>query len=143
MALWERHMITETRKVFAVAALIVATGVAAVELTRSPALAESAQIQSTAVYAASRINGAFDLIAAMPPVAPVRVPMAIKGDLPVPPGCLDIPTEAQAECMDVAYEVPSESVVVETRFGNTSILMRMDALTVADVPEEEPNQHNE
>jgi hypothetical protein len=137
-------MITETGKAFAVAALIVATGVAAVELTRSPALAESAQIESTAVYAGSRIDVAFDVVAAMPPVAPVRVPMATKGDLPIPPGCQNIPADAQAECMDVAYEVPSEpSVIVETRFGNTSTLMRMDALTVADVPEEQPNQHNE
>jgi hypothetical protein len=137
-------MITETKKVFAIAALIVATGVTAVELTRSPALAESAQIQSTAVYAGSRIDAAFDVVAAMPPVAPVRVPMATKGDLPIPPGCLNVPADAQAECMDVAYEVPSEpSVIVETRFGNTSTLMRMDALTVADVPEEQPNKQNE
>lgn len=137
-------MITETKKVFAIAALIVATGVAAVELTRSPAQAESAQIQSTEAYAASRIDAAFAVVAAMPPVAPVRVPMATKGDLPIPAGCLNIPADAQAECMDVAYEVPSEpSVIVETRFGNTSTLMRMDALTVADVPEERPNQHNE
>ena len=36
--------------------------------------------------------------------------------------------------MDVAYEVPSEpSIVVESRFDNGSTLMRMDAMTVADV----------
>jgi hypothetical protein len=34
--------------------------------------------------------------------------------------------------MDVAYEVPSEpSVVVETREGTTSTLLRMDAMTLA------------
>jgi hypothetical protein len=137
-------MITDTKKVFAIAALIVATGVTAVELTRSPAQAESAQLQGAAAYAGSRIDAAFDVVAAMPPVAPVRVPMATKGDLPVPPGCIGMPGDVQAECMDVAYEVPSEpSIIVETRFGNTSTLMRMDALTVADVPKEEPSQHNE
>jgi uncharacterized membrane-anchored protein len=117
-----------TKRAFAVAALIVATGITAVELTRS-----SAQAESTTAYATSRVATAFDLVAAMPPVEPLRVPMATKGDLPVPLGCLGIPAEAQAECMDAAYEVPSEpSIVVETRYGNTSTLMRMDAMTVAD-----------
>jgi hypothetical protein len=125
----ERQMIIETKKAFAVAALIVATGVAAVELTRS-----SAQAESIAPYASARIAGAFDVAANMPPVEPVRVPMAVKGDLPVPLGCmLGMSADEQAECMDVAYEVPSEpSIVVETRFGNTSTLLRMDSVTVAD-----------
>lgn len=137
-------MITDTKKVFAIAAIIVATGVTAVELTRSPAHAASTQVQITAAYAGSRIDTAFDVVAAMPPVAPVRVPMATKGDLPVPPGCVGMPADLQAECMDVAYEVPSEpSIVVETRSGNTSTLMRMDALTVADVPNGGPFLHNE
>lgn len=121
-------MITETKKAFAVAALIVATGVAAVELTRS-----SAQAESTTVYAAARIDRAFEAVASMPAVEPVRVPLAVKGDLPVPLGCFGISPTAQAECMDVAYEVPSEpSIVVETRYGNTSTLTRLDAFTVAD-----------
>lgn len=131
-------MITETKKAFAIAALIVATGVATVEITRSPAQAE------TMSYAASRIDAAFQVAATMPPVALVRVPMAVKGDLPVPLGCIGIAGDAQAECMDVAYEVPSEpSIVVETRSGNTSTLMRMDAMTIAGVPEEEPTQQAE
>ena len=37
-------------------------------------------------------------------VAPVRVPMAMKGDLPVPLGCAGVSGDAQDECMDVAYE---------------------------------------
>ncbi|MGH6925994.1 MAG: hypothetical protein ACRED5_19890 [Propylenella sp.] len=123
-------MIIETRKAFALAALIAATGVAAVELTRSSAQAES----TSPPYASARIAGAFDVAANMPPVEPVRVPMAVKGDLPVPLGCmLGMSADEQAECMDVAYEVPSEpSIVVETRFGTTSTLLRMDSVTVAD-----------
>ena len=136
-------MITDTKKVFALAALIVATGVTTVELSR-PAHAESVNIQSAAAYAGSRIDAAFNVVAAMPPVAPVSVPMATKGDLPVPQGCLGMPADLQAECMDVAYEVPSvPSIVVETRFGNTSTLMRMDALTVADVPDGGLKLHSE
>lgn len=117
-------MTIETRKVFAVAALIVATGVAAVELTRNPAQADTLADRATA-----RIDGAFEVVAAMPPVPPVRVPLAQKGDLEVPLGCEGA---GEAECMDVAYEVPSQpSIVVETRAGSTSTLMRMDAMTVA------------
>jgi hypothetical protein len=121
-------MITETRKVFALAALIVATGVATVELTRNPAQAETNTVDSGA-YATARIDTAFEVVAQMPAMPVVRVPMAQKGDLEVPVGCEG---SAEAECMDVAYEVPSEpSVVVETRSGTTSTLMRMDAMTVA------------
>jgi len=117
-------MTIETRKVFAVAALIVATGVATVELTRNPAQADPIADRATA-----RIEGAFAVVAAMPPVPAVRVPMAQKGDLEVPVGCKG---EGEAECMDVAYEVPSQpSIVVETRAGSTSTLMRMDSMTVA------------
>jgi hypothetical protein len=121
-------MITETKKAFAVAALIVATGVVAVELTRS-----SAQAEST-IDVALRIDAAFAVAATMPPVQPVRVPMATKGDLPVPLACFGIPADAQAECMDVVYEVPSEpSVVVETRHGATSTLTRMEVFTLAEL----------
>ncbi len=36
--------------------------------------------------------------------------------------------------MDVAYETESEpSIVVETRVGSTSTLMRMDAMTMAGI----------
>jgi len=127
-------MITETKKVFVLAALIVATGIATVELTRTPAQADSRTVENTAAYAASRIDAAFDVVAQMPAMPTVRVPMAQKGDLEVPVGCEG---SAEAECMDVAYEVPSEpSLVVETRAGTTSTLMRMDAMTVASGVEE-------
>jgi hypothetical protein len=69
----------------------------------------------------------------MPPVAPVEIPMAIKGDL-MPIGCIGpfLPDTA-AECMDTAYEVASvePSLVVETRMSNSSILMRMLGYTTA------------
>jgi hypothetical protein len=128
-------MITETRKAFALAALIVAAGVATVELTRSPAQAES---MTPGDYAAARIEAAFEVVAAMPPVPAVRVPLVQKGDLEVPTGCEGA---AEAECMDVAYEVPSEpSLVVETRSGTTSTLLRMDAMTVASGAKEPVRQ---
>ena len=123
-------MITETKRVFVLAALIVATGVAAVEFSRSPAHADPMLVLGgAATYGASRIDTAFDAVAAMPALAEIMVPMAQKGDLEVPLGCEGF---AEAECMDVAYEMPSEpSLVVETRSGTTSTLMRMDAITVA------------
>ena len=128
-------MMIETRKVFALAALIVATGVVTVELTRSPAQAAEQLIMTRAeAYAAARVDTAFDLVAAMPAVPAVMVPMAQKGDLPVPAGCFGVASDTQAECMDVAYEVESvPSVVVETREGATSTLLRMDPMTLAGV----------
>ena len=121
-------MFSDTRKVFAIAGMIVATGITVVELTRS-----AAQAEGTQSYAASRVASVFEVVATMPEVEPVRVPMATKGDLPVPFGCTGIEADAQAECMDVAYEVPSEpSIVVESRYGNTSTLTRMDAMTIAE-----------
>jgi hypothetical protein len=128
-------MITDTKKVFALAALIVATGVGSVELTRSTAQAET--MTRDAAYAAARVDTVFDLVSTMPTQVAFMLPMAEKGDLPVPQNCLSVQGDAQAECMDVAYEVPSEpSVVVESSFGSTTTLMRMDAMTVAGVTEE-------
>lgn len=133
-------MIT-TQKAFAIAALIVATGVASVELTRGTAQAESAY---TPEYAVSRIDVAFSTVSDMPAVEQVSVPMATKGDLPIPLGCLWIPADQQAECMDVAYEVPSvPSIVVETRFGNSTTLLRMDSMTVAEFAAQERQAQSE
>lgn len=131
-------MFTETTKVFAIAGLIVATGIATVELTRSPAQAEGVD------YVTARVDGAFQAVSEMPQVAAVRVPLAVKGDLQMPHGCTGIgTTDAQAECMDTAYEIDSEpSIVVETRIGSTSTLMRMDAMTLAGVSDE-PVQQSE
>jgi len=132
-------MITDTRKVFALAALIVATGVATVEMTRNTAqAAEQATVMTrTAAYAAARVDTAFDLVAALPRGKAVMVPMAQKGDLLVPAGCSTLSGDAQAECMDVAYELPSPpSVVVETRDGTTSTLLRMDPITLAGVSDD-------
>ena len=130
-------MITDTKKVFALAALIVATGVGSVELTRSTAQAGTVNMTRDAAYAAARVDTVFDLVSAMPTQVAFMLPMAEKGDLPVPQNCLSVQGDAQAECMDVAYEVPSEpSVVVESSFGSTTTLMRMDAMTVAGVTEE-------
>ena len=122
-------MITETKHVLGVVALIMATGIATVEATRSPAQADSLLV-SGADYPAMRIGEAFAASAMLPPAT---VAAAEKGDM-LPIGCagpLD-PTFA-AECLDSAYEVASDEgdVVVETRFGSTSVLTRMERFTVA------------
>jgi hypothetical protein len=134
MGLMERQMATQTKKVFAFAALVVAS------------LATSAQAGSVfptdeASYARWRVEAAFDVVAKMPAVVAVSVPMAVKGDLPVPLGCASASGDTQDECMDVAYEPDAtESVVVETRVGSTSTLLRMVPLTVAGVTPEQLQQ---
>ena len=126
-------MVTETKKAMALAALIVATGIATVELTRSPAEANPVLVAGGAGgYAGARIDAAFQAAAEMSPVAPISVPLAAKGDLEVPLGCFGADATAEAECMDVAYEVESGPyVVVETRRENSSILTRMLGYTMA------------
>ncbi len=120
-------MATQTKKVFAIATLVVVSlGTAAQAGTLFPT--------DEAGYARWRIDAAFNVAAQMPVVAAVSVPMAMKGDLPVPLGCADAKGDTQAECMDVAYEPDATpSMVVETRIGSTSILTRMDAFAVAGV----------
>ena len=128
-------MNTETRKVLALVALIVTTGVGTVEMTRSPAQANPAVVaDGSAGYAVERVNQVFDVVTEMPPVAPVSVPVASKGDLTTT-GCVGPFTpEVAAECVDTAYEVESGPyVVVETRGESTSILTLMMGYTVADI----------
>jgi len=119
-------MITQTRKAFAVAA-IVATGFAAI------GLAQADISQTTDGYAGARVDAAFQVVAEMPPVEPISIPVAIKGDLQIPIECVGpFRTDVQAECMDVAYEVESGPyVVVEARTEDTSILTRMLGYTMA------------
>jgi hypothetical protein len=133
----ERHMIT-TKRVFALAALIAATGVGTVEMTRNTAqAAEPMTMTRIQAYSAARVDTAFDLVAAMPARAPLMVPMAQKGDLLVPPGCAGMSADAQDECMDVAYEVDSTpSAVIESREGTTSTLLKLDPLTLAGVTDQ-------
>jgi len=116
-------------KVLALVGLVVALGVTAVEFSRNPARAEPASIK----YAGERLATAFQVVAQMPAVPAVQIPVAEKGDL-MPIGCAGpLRPEVADECMDTAYEVPSEpSVVVETRTGDASTeLMRLDGMTVA------------
>lgn len=123
-------------KVLTLAALIAATGVA----VETPAFAQAGEpsiMTRNEAYAAARVDTVFDLVAAMPVSAPFMVPMAQKGDLLVPPGCADMRGDMQGECMDVAYEIESvPSVVVETREGSTSTLMRLDPFTLAGITDE-------
>ena len=67
-------MTTPTIKLFAIAALIVSTGLAlAAEADSIPA------IDDRAGYTAARIDAAFNMIAEIPPMDPVAIPMAAKG----------------------------------------------------------------
>ena len=131
-------MVTSTKKVVALATVIIATGVAAVEFGRDAGQTSSVSIMTRdATYAATRVDTAFDLAAALPSTPTAIFPMAMKGDLPVPQDCLGLQGDAQAECMDVAYEPSAEpSIIVETGEGTTTTLMRMDATTVAGMAEE-------
>ncbi len=126
-------MNTETKKVLALVALIVTTGVGTVEMTRSPAQANPAALADGATgYAGERIEQVFSAVAEMPPVAPVTVPVAAKGDMPSN-GCTSPFTPvAAAECIDAAYNVPSGPYVIqETRGESSSILTRVMGYTVA------------
>lgn len=130
-------MVTETKKVLAIAALIVAAGVATVEMTRGQAQADPMIVAGGAAgYAGGRVDGAFELAAATPFSRSVEITLAEKGDLP-PLGCAGpfLPA-VEAECIDAAQEVAAEpSLIVETRLGGVSVLTRMDAMTMAGVDE--------
>ena len=128
-------MMTETKRIVALAGLIIAVGVGMVELTRSEAQADPALVVGGAAgYAGQRVDAAFELAATVPP-ATFEYAIAEKGDM-LPIGCAGpFRPEVAAECMDTAYEVESEvpALIVETREGAaTSILTRMSELTVAE-----------
>ncbi len=123
-----------TKHVFALAAAIAVAGVVTVEITRSTAQADNEHhvMTYTQAYSAARVDTAFDLVSSLPEAQPFTLPMAMKGDLPVPAGCEGA---FEAECMDVAYELPSDpAVVVETRSANSSMLTRFEPITVASLP---------
>ena len=125
-------MNSQTKRVLAVVALIVTTGVSAVELTRNSAQADPMLVRGGSEgYAGSRIDNVFQVVAVLPD-ADEEFPIAEKGDLPSL-GCAGPfrPT-VEAECLDVAYEVESdEAEIVETRIGSSSILTRMSEYTLA------------
>lgn len=122
-------MITKTKRALVVAALVVTSGAIGLELT-----GEAAQAEEPNSYTVSRINEAFEVVAEMPPVDPMRVPIATKGDLPIPLDCLRLATDTQADCADLAYKVLTEpSSVVASSFGSTTTLLRVDAMAVAEV----------
>jgi hypothetical protein len=125
-------MMTETRTVIATVALILATGVGIVEMTRYPAQADGIVAGGAAGYAGNRVDAAFDVAATLPMLPAMTVAVAQKGDLP-PLGCIGpFRAEVQAECLDSAAEIPSETyVTVETRHGATSVLTRTSGFQLA------------
>lgn len=117
-------------KVLGVAALIVIAGISSVELSRQPAHAEVGLIAGGAAgYAGERVDGAFQVAAAMPTLVLARAPVAAKGDLP-PIGCRGpLRAEVADECMD-AVEEPA--AITETRVGDaTSVLSRVVSYQLA------------
>jgi hypothetical protein len=122
-------MITKTWKAVAVTSLAFATAVIGAQLTLRPAEAGSAALPGTPAYASARVDGAFKAVAEMLQLAEVRVPMATKGDLPAGLMCSGTP----AEC-GVAYKALTQpSLTVASSFGNTTTLLRMDAIAVANI----------
>ena len=129
-------MTTATLKKFTTAALFVATGLAPVGVANNLAKAELMPLDGALGYAGARIQAALTLVATMPPIVPVAIPMADKGDLR-PIGCAGpFRADKAAECLDTAYELASEdtSMVVETRVGDsTSVLVRTTGYAMADI----------
>jgi hypothetical protein len=88
---------------------------------------------SAASYAEFRVATAFQVAAGQPQALPEDFPFVDKGDL-LPIGCAGpFRPEVAAECIDSAYELPSEPYeVMETRTGAASSeLMRLDASLMA------------
>jgi hypothetical protein len=86
-----------------------------------------------ASYAELRVATAFQVATELPLALLEEFPLVDKGDL-VPIGCAGpFRPEVAAECIDSAYELPSEPRdVVETRTGAASSeLMRLDASLMA------------
>lgn len=128
-------MNTQTRKVIAISAAILALGIGGTELMRGEAHANPALVVGGAAgYAASRVDAAFVVVASIPVSAPITLDIAQKGDL-APLGCMGpFRPEVQAECIDAAYEVASDDAytIVETSTGDdSSMLMRMMGVSVA------------
>lgn len=124
-------ILTDTRKVLGIAALIAIVGVATTETMRQPAHAEANIIPGGAAgYAGERIDAAFQIVATMPKTAARAMQVAAKGDLP-PLGCRGpIRPEIADECVDAAAEEPA--TVVETRLGDsTSVLSRVSSYQLA------------
>ena len=114
-------MTTTTQRAFAIAAFAFAIGLSGLRFC-------SADAESTSSYIAGRVDAAFDAVAEMPPVEPLRMVVSTKGDLQVPLRCIGKEAKIRTDCMSVPS---ARSFVTETRFGNTSILVRMDAVAVA------------
>jgi hypothetical protein len=84
-------------------------------------------------YVERRVAAAFEVAAELPQTSPEPFPLVEKGDL-LPIGCAGpFRPEVAAECIDTAYELPSEPhEVAETRTGAASSeLMRLDAWLMA------------
>lgn len=112
------------------AALIAALSIQTLATVGSPAqAAQPSSIRELEAYAGTRVDGAFQLIATMPAVASLALPLARKGDLPAQAGCSGPGVERSPPCRGARF---GTSAVVETQRGiRSSTLLRLDPLTVA------------
>lgn len=119
-------MVTNTKKIVALVALILLAGIALVELTRSETADAALVPGGAAGYAQQRVDRAFGIVAGLPP-ATFEVALAQKSDR-LPSAC----AEADAECADWAYETAAGPVmIVETRNESGSTLTRFTGTYVA------------
>jgi hypothetical protein len=122
-------MITRTFRAIAVATPMFAIAVVGAQLTLGPAKAGSPVGPGTPAYAVERIDGAFQAAAGTEKMAAARAPMAVKGDLPAGLMCSGAP----ADCAATYTAMTEPSLVVATSFGNTTTLLRRDAIAVANI----------
>jgi hypothetical protein len=126
-------MSTNTKKTVVLAVLAAATGMVALDLG---SVASAETMTRAQAYAQARIDTAFDAVALLPETA-FTLPMAVKGDLQIPQTCLASAGRSDEDCFDIAYELfTTPSIILESREGTTTILTRMDGMTLAGMPEE-------
>ena len=119
-------MVTQTKKILALAALIVIAGIALVEMTRSEKADAALVPGGAAGYAKQRVDGAFAVITEFPPVE-FNIALAEKGDR-LPVACAGM----AADCADEGYEIAEGPVmIVETRSETGSVLTRFVGVHVA------------
>ncbi len=123
-----------TASALALAGLVVSAGVVATEIERITSRPDATT--NAAGAAEWRVEQAFELVAAMRPVAVMKGQSIVKGDL-MPIGCAGaFPTENKTGCVGIAYQTQAAPyTVVETRHGSSSILARIRSVYMAELPE--------
>lgn len=123
-----------TASAVALAGLVVSAGVVIIQIDRIAS--RSGATSKAAVAAEWRVEQAFELMAAMRPVAVKEGQRIVKGDL-LPIGCAGaFRSESKTGCVDIGYETQAVPyIVVETRHGASSVLTRVRSFDMAELPE--------